>query len=778
MFHLSSITKAHTADIKSISCFSQLGGQETLLATASRDNSVRVWIPVSDPQNKCTTLNLFSEHKEHAGFVNSVAFISLKEDEGSANHPVLASGGVDQMIYLYDLEQQECNNALVGHHSNVCFLTSSPKSGLLLSCSWDKSVIVWKNLNRVTSLIGHTEAIWSACFVNHDNVERILTASADKSIGLWDLETSQQIGVFQGHTDVVRSVASIPVSSPISKFGDFVSVGNDGNIFIWRFGSTKPVSCVRDAHDSYIYAVKCHDDFIVTSGEDRSVRIWKLSEVTDGDDFDQSNALTCTQVLVLPASSIWTIDLDQNGTLFTGCSDGYIYGFSSKSGPLPSEHPLCVELNSRLSKCKVATETLEDCNIDKATNQANVLSAPGKKIGQVLLVSSSSKDGVREAYQWDGQAWICLGEVVSGAENSSIKQKPVFNGVEYDFVFDVEIESSSESLKLPFNVGQNPYTVASKFIADNDLSPAMMDQIVDFIFKNSKISTIERNQPELFNPFMDVPTQKIDQDLILLKYSDFNIEGICKKLSEFSSLEVAPNMAEISATLNEICVNMKNLKEMDRECVEKSLIPGASFLSSLILKWDVSHLYPIFDALRFVLCHINSQTSEFEAICVDIIGSLSIRCNDITCQSSSLLTASRLLCCILRFYLLSNTTRNILSSQELSNLTLSLVHHGFSLPLKDSTIPTNLMAHLVLHGDILEEHTTFRKILLERLRLATEVTPSSAEINLLAFIVPRIMPHFSKQDATEVKNYLDKLRPKYTDETTRSLISAAINGHF
>ena len=40
---------------------------------------------------------------------------------------------------------------------------------------------------------------------------------------------------------------------------------------------------------------------------------------------------------------------------------------------------------------------------------------------------------------------------------------------EYDYVFDVDITDGAPALKLPFNVGDNPYTAAELFLENNQL---------------------------------------------------------------------------------------------------------------------------------------------------------------------------------------------------------------------------------------------------------------------------------------------------------------------
>src|SRR4051812_4373985 len=63
-------------------------------------------------------------------------------------------------------------------------------------------------------------------------------------------------------------------------------------------------------------------------------------------------------------------------------------------------------------------------------------------------------------------------------------------GQSYDYVFDVAIEDGAPALKLPFNLSQNPYEAATKFLGDNELPLTYLDQVTNFIVENTKGATL------------------------------------------------------------------------------------------------------------------------------------------------------------------------------------------------------------------------------------------------------------------------------------------------
>lgn len=76
------------------------------------------------------------------------------------------------------------------------------------------------------------------------------------------------------------------------------------------------------------------------------------------------------------------------------------------------------------------------------------LSRPGKKDQEVIMVRNGN---AVEAHQWSrsSQSWAKLGEVVDAVGSG---RKQLYQGREYDYVFDVDIAEGAAPLKLPYNV--------------------------------------------------------------------------------------------------------------------------------------------------------------------------------------------------------------------------------------------------------------------------------------------------------------------------------------
>lgn len=133
----------------------------------------------------------------------------------------------------------------------------------------------------------------------------------------------------------------------------------------------------------------------------------------------------------------------------------------------------------------------------------------GKKEGDVMMVKNSITGNV-DAYQWSSanNEWINVGQVVDAV---GLGRKQLYEGKEYDYVFDVDVSEGMPPLKLPYNVTrkywicsclaggdtnspyihvENPYEAAQQFLLKNDLPSSYVDEVVRFIEKSTGGATL------------------------------------------------------------------------------------------------------------------------------------------------------------------------------------------------------------------------------------------------------------------------------------------------
>ncbi|KAI8355878.1 phospholipase A-2-activating protein [Mortierella sp. GBAus27b] len=437
---LAAILEGHSEDVKAL-----IAPTDDMIVSVSRDSSVRTWIRNPD--------NTFGEGRVflgHTNYVNSVAFIAASEANPNG---LIVSGGSDKVINIWDPTNARAPvYTLVGHTDNVCSLFADA-DGHIVSGSWDKTAKIWRNWECVHTLEGHTQAIWGVMELEHSAV---VTASADKTIAMW--KDGKKFKTLTGHDDCVRALAR-------HRDGGFVSCGNDGAVIVWSHEGN-PVQAL-DGHTSFVYSVATlRSGEIFSSGEDRTVRVWENGK--------------CTQAILHPCTSVWCVATLPNGDIVSGGSDGYVRVFT-KSPDRVANADVLKAYDEQNAAVAIPSNQVGDVNKDDLPG-LEALEQPGRKDQDVKMVRVGESV---EAHMWSEaeRQWTKIGEVVDAVGNN---RKQLYNGVEYDHVFDIDVGEGVPALKLPFNVTENPYTAAQTFLTKHDLPQAYLDQVADFITKNAR----------------------------------------------------------------------------------------------------------------------------------------------------------------------------------------------------------------------------------------------------------------------------------------------------
>ncbi|XP_078070421.1 phospholipase A-2-activating protein isoform X6 [Mustelus asterias] len=408
----------------------------------------------------------------HSNFVSCVCIIAPND---TYPRGLIVTGGNDHNICVFTLDSPAPLYILKGHKNTVCSL-SAGKFGTLLSGSWDTTSKVWLNEKCLMTLQGHTAAVWAVKILPEQGF--MLTGSADKTIKMWKAGRCEH--TFTGHNDCVRGLA-------ILNELEFLSCSNDATIRRWQISG----QCLHIyyGHTNYIYSLSVFpngEDF-VTTGEDRSLRIWK-----DGE---------CTQTIRLPAQSIWSCCVLDNGDVVVGSSDSIIRVFTEAEERTASAEEIQT-FENELSSATIDPKTgdLGDININELPGREH-LDEPGTREGQTRLIRV--EDSV-QAYQWsvvDGR-WIKIGDVVgSSGGTQKTSGKVLYEGKEFDYVFTIDINEGGPSMKLPYNITDDPWLVAHNFLQKNDLNPMFLDQVANFIIENTKGNTLGSTGTGFSDPF-------------------------------------------------------------------------------------------------------------------------------------------------------------------------------------------------------------------------------------------------------------------------------------
>ena len=224
-------------------------------------------------------------------------------------------------------------------------------------------------------------------------------------------------------------------------------------------------------HESFIYSLaSLPTGEIISAGEDRALKIWQGNE--------------CVQSITHPAISVWCVaTCSANSDIVSGASDRIVRVFTKdEERQAALESIQAFEDSVRASS--IPQQQLGDINKEKLPGPEFLQQKSGTKEGQVVMIREGN--GNITAHQWSTAAsqWISVGTVVDTQGSSGRKQD--YMGQDYDYVFDVDIQEGAPPLKLPYNISQNPYEAATKFLQENELPMTYLDQVTNFITSNTQ----------------------------------------------------------------------------------------------------------------------------------------------------------------------------------------------------------------------------------------------------------------------------------------------------
>lgn len=170
---------------------------------------------------------------------------------------------------------------------------------------------------------------------------------------------------------------------------EFASAANDGVIRLWMI-SGKQVGELH-GHEAYIYSLaSTPTGELVSSGEDRTVRVWKGQE--------------CIQTITHPAISVWTVAVcPENGDIVSGASDNVVRVFSRDSERV-ADAETTKNFEDSVKESSIPQQQLGEVNKEKLPGPEFLTQKAGTKEGQVQMIRELN--GSVTAHTWSTSKFL------------------------------------------------------------------------------------------------------------------------------------------------------------------------------------------------------------------------------------------------------------------------------------------------------------------------------------------------------------------------------------
>lgn len=226
----------------------------------------------------------------------------------------IVSSSQDGKMIIWDAFTTNKEHAVTMPTTWVMACAYAPSGNMVACGGLDNKVTVYplsfeEEVSAKKKAVGTHTSYMSCClFPNSD--QQILTGSGDSTCALWDVECSQLLQSFHGHSADVMALDL----SPTEMGNTFVSAGCDRQALVWDMRSGQCVQSFQ-GHESDINTVRFYPsgDAIATGSDDATCRLYDLRA-------DREVAVYSKQSIIFGVNSV---DFSVSGRLLFGGYNDY-----------------------------------------------------------------------------------------------------------------------------------------------------------------------------------------------------------------------------------------------------------------------------------------------------------------------------------------------------------------------------------------------------------------------------------------------------------------------